>query len=184
MLIILRRAAWAWVLIPPPTPVRQVTNTNVWYRRSKNRARAANPPPSPSHTPDKASLTKLKESLDLKLTLHDGMAPVGGMVKTPDIEITGSPGARSTTSSTSTSGPDSGSASPGTHPAVPVGSQLPDPGIPRGCWGDYSRPNSEAFACTMNLSFPANSVTYCQSPVGTPKSAKDQLCGVFLRWSR
>lgn len=113
-----------------------------------------------------------KPDLTLDLESHND-APA------PDI-ITHSPGGSSTT----TSGPDSGPASPAFTPESPElsldhQSQHSTPSLE---YPPVLEGNPESFAVSHNLTFPENSITYTSSPtspVRSPKTAREQMCGVF-----
>ena len=131
-----------------------------------------------------SSMGKLKDSLDLTLDISDKASPatatnIQTYINTPDIEIS-SPVHSYSSTSTPTSGPDSSPPSPITPPRY---SPFRSPDSPKRLSmsqdNNLITPNETTYTIQHNMSFPENTVVYSKEGEAPPKSAKDQLCGVF-----
>ena len=131
-------------------------------------------------TNSKARVDKLKGSLELKLNVLT--VENGQQRKSPIISITPSPARSTGTScSTPTSGPDSCPPSPVTPPEYLGSPQSMSSEGPGSNLQDKETP--EGMGVRYNFSFPHNAIIMGSGSPGnspkSPKSAQDQLCGVF-----
>ncbi|GFO16024.1 TBC1 domain family member 16, partial [Plakobranchus ocellatus] len=135
--------------------------------------------------PGAKMLDTLRSRVGLELRISQATAPPPNTpAMTPDVSTVNPKSCASSSSSTTTSGPDSRPASPYTPDNVSA------PSSPRiDCNGEQSQPESPGSCSSStyshNLTFPENAMTLSSlsttsaQPSREKRSARDQLCGVF-----